>query len=104
MNGLQVFFVNNSTTIPGTVSSFTVASFKATFNLTNASACVYNLTVTNPGDLNATKVRAFSVRIPGLSPTISMINPASGINAGNLPVTITERTLEPRPCISARER
>lgn len=87
--GATIRLDNGSTSIPGTVTSVTTGSISGSFPLTGAQALIYNLTVKNPGNVSATKARAFTVQNPGISPVISLINPASGINDANLPVTIT---------------
>ena len=88
VTGCQVTLVNRSTMIPGSVSSFTGTKFVGTFVLTGYPAGIYNLTVTNPGNTNGTKLNAFTVLAPGSAPVISSINPASGFNNAHLPVTI----------------
>ena len=88
LNGLQVILINGSTTIPGTVSAFTVTKFTGTFPLTGSSAGIYNLTVTNPGGPSATKQNCFTITAPGTAPTITNVTPASGVNTAALAITI----------------
>ena len=88
MSGLQTTLVNNSTIIPGTVSSFTTTKFTGTFNLTSVSNGLYNLTVTSPDGSSATKLNCFTVKKPSTDPSITTINPSSGINTAVLPVVI----------------
>ena len=73
VSGCEVSLVNGSTVIPGTITSFTATKFTGTFPLAGASPGIYNLTVTNPGDPNATK--AFTVLSSGIDPTITSFHP-----------------------------
>ena len=88
VSGAAIFLTNRSTTIPGMVVSLSGTSISGMFPLSGAPEGIYNLTVSNPGERNGTKLNAFTVRIPGTAPVISTINPASGFNNANLPVTI----------------
>ena len=87
VSGCQVSLVDNSTVIPGTITSFTATKFTGTFSLAAASPVLYNLTVTNPDGQNSTK--SFTVQPPGNEPTITSLTPTSGVNTATLPVTIT---------------
>ena len=89
VSGLSLVLVNGSTTVPGTVVTLSQTSITGSFPLTSVTAGIYNLTVTNPGDTNATKLNAFIILDAGTAPVISTVNPASGFNNANLPVTIT---------------
>ena len=90
VSGATILLVSdNHTSITGTVTSVTATKITGSFPLTGTSARIYNLNVSNPGDATGTKPNAFTVLIPGSYPVISAINPASGFNNANLPVTIT---------------
>lgn len=86
--GAAISLVKGSIIIAGTVNSLTALKITGTFQLTGSEPGLYNLTVTNPGTIGGTKVKAFTILIPGNNPIISTINPASGFNNANLPVTI----------------
>ena len=85
----SIVLTNKSENITGTVISTSATSIRGSFPLTGALSGIYNLTVSNPGDANGTKPGGFIVQNPGNNPVISTINPASGFNNANLPVTIT---------------
>ena len=87
--GAAIMLLNGSTTITGMVSSLSATNIAGSFPLSGARAGIYNLSVSNPGDVNTTKLNAFTVLAPGTLPVISTLNPASGFNNANLPVTIT---------------
>ena len=89
VSGAMISLENTSSRLPGAVTSFSATRITGTFALNKLSNGTYNLTVSNPGDANGTKVNAFTVLVHGTAPVISMINPASGFNNANLPVTIT---------------
>ena len=88
-SGASISLVNGSTTITGTVTSLSATKITGTFPITGSLAGKYNITVTNPVDLTGTKLNAFTINAPGTTPVISGINPASGFNNANLPVTIS---------------
>ena len=79
---------NQSTVIPGTVSSFTSAKFIGTFDLFGQPEGKYNLTVTNPGGITGTKTNCFTVVLPGTVPVIANFSPKIGVNTAALPFTI----------------
>ena len=89
VSGAGILLVNATSYLPGAVTSFSTTKITGAFVLGSLSPGTYNLTVNNPGDANGTKVNAFTVLNPGTAPVISTINPASGFNNANLPVTIT---------------
>ena len=89
VSGAGISLENATSGLPGIVTSFSATRITGTFALQMLSNGTYNLTVSNPGDANGTKVNAFTVLAHGTAPVISMINPASGFNNANLPVTIT---------------
>ena len=89
VQGASIILTNQTRNIIGTVISVSATSIKGSFPLTAAVPGIYNLTVSNPGDANGTRQNAFSIQNPGINPVISTLNPASGFNNGNLPVTIT---------------
>ena len=86
VNGVQVSLVNGSSSIPGIVSGFTATKFTGTFDLTDAAAGGYNLTVINPGGPYTTKL--FTVKLPETEPVITNVTPAFGVNTAPAPVTI----------------
>lgn len=87
--GAAIVLMNSSKVITGTVTSLSDKSITGSFPLAGVSVGIYNLTVSNLGDKNTTKSSAFTVNAPGNTPVILQINPASGFNNANLPVTIT---------------
>ena len=87
VSGAGISLENATSGLPGVIISFSATRITGTFALPTLSHGTYNLTVTNPGGPNATK--PFTVLAPGTAPVISTINPASGFNNANLPVTIT---------------
>ena len=87
--GASIALISNTTHIPGSIISQSATGISGSFPLTDAPAGRYNLTVSNPGNFNGTKINAFTVLAPGTAPVISTLNPASGFNTGSLPVTIT---------------
>ena len=87
--GCTASLVNRSTTIPGTISSFTATKFVGTFALSGFPAGLYNLTITNPGGSNGTKPNCFTVNPAGQNPLIVSYLPVSGVNTAALPFTIT---------------
>ena len=89
VSGAVIVLVNTSNSILGTVTSFSATSISGSFPLAGVSPGTYNLTVSNPGNINGTKPNAFIVTAHGTAPVISSINPASGFNTADLPVTIT---------------
>lgn len=88
VSGCTVALINGSSAIPGIIYSFKATKFTGIFNLSGFPTGSYNLTVSNPSDANGTKVNAFTVMNPGTAAVITSINPASGFNTGDLPVTI----------------
>ena len=89
VQGASIILTNNTRNVAGTVISVSATSIKGSFPLTSAIPGIYNLTVSNPGNANGTRQNAFSIQNPGTNPFISTVNPASGFNNGNQPVTIT---------------
>ena len=87
--GAVISLDNATSTIPGTVTSFSATKITGTFALGSLSPGSYNLTVSNPGNANGTIVSAFIVQAPGTAPVISTVIPSSGFNNWNLPVMIT---------------
>ena len=88
VSGAAIVLTNNSNSIPGTVKSLSASSIAGSFPLAEVSPGKYNLTVSNPGEVNGTKLNAFTVTAHGTAPVISSISPASGFNNADLPVTI----------------
>ena len=88
VSGAAILLINGSTTIPGTVASLSATKISGIFPLAEVSPGKYNLTVSNPGDVNGTKPNAFTVIAHGTAPVISNISPVSAFNTANLPVTI----------------
>ena len=88
VSGATILLINGTTAIPGTVASLSATKISGTFSLAEVSPGKYNLTVSNPGDVNGTKLNAFTVTAYGTAPVISSISPASGFNNADLPVTI----------------
>ena len=86
---LKIFLENGARSLSGTITLVSATKITGTFPLTGLPAGIYNLTVSNPGNANATKPGAFTIQNQGSAPVISSINPASGFNTGNLPVIIT---------------
>lgn len=89
VTGAEVTLINDSTIIPGTVLRSSATQILGSFQLAGVPCGRYNLTVSNPGNANGTKINVFSILTPGNEPVISTITPAAGFNTGNLPVTIT---------------
>ena len=89
VNGASIVLNNGTLSVPGSVVSLSSTSITGTFPLNGATAAVYDVMVSNPGNANGTKVKAFTVLKPGNAAVISTVNPASGFNNANLPVTIT---------------
>ena len=89
VSGASIVLVNGSTTLTGTVVSVSATTVTGTFPLNGAPAGIYNLTVSNPGNVTVTKLTAFTVLSPGTAAVITSINPTSGFNTAKLPVTIT---------------
>ena len=87
--GATIALLNGSASIPGSIVSLSAAKITGTFLLAGAPSGRYNLTISNPVNANGTKLNAFTVLDPGSDPVISSINPASGFNNANLPVTIS---------------
>ena len=87
--GAAIQLTNQSTTVTGTVLSLSETGITGSFPLAGAPAGLYNLTVTNPGGVSGMKSAAFTIISAGTTSAILTINPASGFNTGNLPVTIT---------------
>ena len=88
-SGAAITLVNGSITIPGSVTSLLSTSISGSFPLEGADIGRYNLSVSNPSDLNVTKSNAFTILAPGIAPVIISVSPASGFNSQNLPVRIT---------------
>jgi len=92
VSGCSATLVNGSTTIPGTVISFGSTKITARFQPQGYQAGSYNLTITNPGGLFATK--PFTILEPGNDPTLTDIIPVSGLNTATVPVTINGTNFE----------
>ena len=87
--GASILLTNGSTVVSGSVRSLSATSITGSFQVTGLNQGIYNLTVSNPGDMNGTKQNGFTVLTPGNAPVITAINPSSGFNNAKLPVTIT---------------
>ena len=88
-SGTVILLINGSNVVTGQVTTLSPTSITGIFPLIGAQPGIYNLTVTNFENLTGVKMNAFTILPPGSAPVISMINPASGFNNANLPVSIT---------------
>lgn len=87
-SGANITLSNKTTMISGTVSTLTPTSIAGLFPLSGSPTGQYNLTVSNPGNVNGSKVKAFTIAAGGTAPLISSIDPASGFNNANMPIII----------------
>ena len=88
VEGAAIALNNRTNWVSGSVVTRSATSITGTFPLNGALAVVYDVVVSNPGNVNGTKQKAFTVLQPGSAAIIASVNPASGFNNANLPVTI----------------
>ncbi len=85
-NNATVKLARGAQTISGTVLSTSKTEIGVQFNLTGVPAGKYNLTVANEDGQEDTKAEAFTVTNP--HPTISGVDPPSGLNTGYVTLDI----------------
>lgn len=86
--GLNISLVNGSRMIIGTVTGWSKTQFIGTFPIPGNLSGYYNLTVTNPGRIQAKKVNAINILPPKTDPEIVNFSPAYGVNNAALPFTV----------------
>ena len=100
MNGCTITLTNESTLIPGNITSHSLTKITGMFALPGHKDGWYALTVTNPGGNSATKEGALNVKQPGIGPEISDWTPSSGDNTASLLISITGTNFEPKSTVS----
>lgn len=88
VTGADIILMNGNFSIQGTVLSQAGTKILGFFPITDAPLGTYNLTVSNPGNINTTKPGVFTVLAPGIAPIITSLNPVSGFNSAAIPVTV----------------
>ena len=100
VSGCTVSLINQSSTIPGIITSFATTKIVSTFSLPGFEALLYNVTVINPGGPNATVLNGFNVIAPTSDPVLTNFSPVTGPNTGSLPFIINGSNFRPSATVT----